>query len=511
MAKRQTTGGPSKRRPSQDNLLRRDTYISRAERDRRLQRIATITIGVIAIFITLLVIGALIYDAFFVPDQELTTVNGEDVTVAEFRDRIQYERFRLAEQIRTFYNSAREEGGLSAEEARNQTFAVFSGNQETGQPGTIDLLINEEFLAQEILTTMEQERVLDQFAEAQGIEVDEETIDAEVAELMSNFTGAVAAETPTATPSPSPTLTRTPIVSPTPSSTPTETPAPSETPLPTVEGCAEDDDDCATTTPVPTNTITPTPTETQTPTATSTDLPIEQQRATISAFEEEFFEESTDISGLNEDAVRQTFYYRALTDAVRDFLTSDPEQFPEYYVPPDDIRVDARHILVGFPEDAPPPPDDEENEFFQEAQRIAEALRAGEPFAPLALAQSDDTTSAQQGGALGWASTSQYDEAFAEATETLPIGAISDPVRSQFGYHIIQVMGREQEPLTQSQLNQRRQTEYNEWLSERTITADIERREGWQDFIPASPDYNDLLADILPEFRNGTFDLDEDE
>jgi parvulin-like peptidyl-prolyl isomerase len=228
----------------------------------------------------------------------------------------------------------------------------------------------------------------------------------------------------------------------------------------------------------------------------------------VVAFQADFLDDASDFSGLSRDAVRQVLYYNALTVEVRTYVTSQPddEDLGDYYVLPDDIQVDARHILVSFPE-GEVVADGDENEYYQEAAQITAALRAGEPFAALAQAVSDDPGSGLRGGSLGWSSSSGYVEGFREAVEELPIGDISDPVRSQFGYHIIQVMDRERRPLTEQQLEQRRQQEFDEWVNERQVLATIQRREGWQDFIPGSPDYDDLLGDILPfselvEFAN---------
>ncbi|MDO8847443.1 MAG: peptidylprolyl isomerase [Coriobacteriia bacterium] len=62
---------------------------------------------------------------------------------------------------------------------------------------------------------------------------------------------------------------------------------------------------------------------------------------------------------------------------------------------------------------------------------------AGGDFAALASANSSDTASAMDGGSLGWAPFSDYVPQFAEAAETLEVGAVSEPVRSDYGWHII--------------------------------------------------------------------------
>ncbi len=93
----------------------------------------------------------------------------------------------------------------------------------------------------------------------------------------------------------------------------------------------------------------------------------------------------------------------------------------------------TRHILIST--------NDGEDEAQQKAKAdgLVEQLRAGSDFALLAKEYSDDTGSANNGGDLGVVEKGQMVAEFEEATFALERGKISDPVKSQFGYHIIQV------------------------------------------------------------------------
>ncbi|HLR77909.1 MAG TPA: peptidylprolyl isomerase, partial [Burkholderiaceae bacterium] len=68
-------------------------------------------------------------------------------------------------------------------------------------------------------------------------------------------------------------------------------------------------------------------------------------------------------------------------------------------------------------------------------------LRHGEDFAELAKSFSEDT-SAPLGGDLGWLTPGDTVPAFEQAMNMLAPGEISEPVRSQFGWHLIQVLER---------------------------------------------------------------------
>jgi len=77
---------------------------------------------------------------------------------------------------------------------------------------------------------------------------------------------------------------------------------------------------------------------------------------------------------------------------------------------------------------------------FARLQNIKLQILAGVDFATLAATESQDSGSAQQGGELGWIQLQQVDPEFAQAVATLKIGETSDPVRSKFGLHLIQVL-----------------------------------------------------------------------
>jgi len=72
-------------------------------------------------------------------------------------------------------------------------------------------------------------------------------------------------------------------------------------------------------------------------------------------------------------------------------------------------------------------------------EELRRRLLDGEDFAALAGEYSDDPVSAEQGGALGWASRGDYVDAFSDALFGLETGEISAVVRTEFGFHIIRL------------------------------------------------------------------------
>ena len=75
-------------------------------------------------------------------------------------------------------------------------------------------------------------------------------------------------------------------------------------------------------------------------------------------------------------------------------------------------------------------------------EQLALRLRGGDDFAALARSNSQDTLSAARGGDLGWVSPGELVPQFEESMDALQPGEVSSPVKTQFGWHIIQVVDR---------------------------------------------------------------------
>jgi peptidyl-prolyl cis-trans isomerase C len=146
----------------------------------------------------------------------------------------------------------------------------------------------------------------------------------------------------------------------------------------------------------------------------------------------------------------------ALQDEVKSALTD--EAFRKVYdeavkglTPQEEVR--ARHILV-------------ENE--EEAKLIAEQLKGGADFAVLAKEKSKDPGAAE-GGDLGYFGREQMVPEFAEVAFKMYPGQVSNPVKTQFGWHIIKLEDKRQRPVPEfdkvkdqieSFLTRKTQTEY---------------------------------------------------
>ncbi|GAB2791247.1 peptidylprolyl isomerase [Halomonas shantousis] len=139
----------------------------------------------------------------------------------------------------------------------------------------------------------------------------------------------------------------------------------------------------------------------------------------------------------------------------------------------------ARHILIETT------PNRDEDQALALAEELRQRIQSGEDFAALAQQYSDDKGSALNGGELGWVRPGQTVPAFEEAMNELDVGEVSQPVHSRFGYHLIEVLERRQQDVTQeAQREQVRQTlfqrkvndELDAWIQEIRAGAYVDNR-----------------------------------
>lgn len=105
-------------------------------------------------------------------------------------------------------------------------------------------------------------------------------------------------------------------------------------------------------------------------------------------------------------------------EEIREYYDKNPEGFKIGF------RIRAKHILV---------------ETKEEAEDILKRIQKGASFSNLAKELSKDSGSAKNGGDLGFFGSGMMLPEFEKVAFNLKIGAISNPVKTQFGYHIIQV------------------------------------------------------------------------
>ncbi len=152
------------------------------------------------------------------------------------------------------------------------------------------------------------------------------------------------------------------------------------------------------------------------------------------------------------------------------------------------VEYDVAHVLVRVPEQARP---EQVEQARARAERVRDEARTGGDFARLAASHSD-AGDALQGGALGWRAPGRLPELFAEALAGMQPGAVSEPLRSPAGFHVVKLLGRrgagDAAPVTQTRARHIL-VKTNEIVSE----EDARRRlQGLRERIAAGADFAEL-------------------
>ena len=412
------------------------THLARIERERRqVNLIRSVALAGILIVVGLLAYGYLRLNVFALREA-VAKVNGVTITTGEWQERVKFQR---AQMIQVYGQYA----------FYQQNFGMDYTQQLQQIAGTLDA---PEILGQQVLDQMTDEILIRQEAEKRGISVSKEELDNYFKESFGFFPDGTPTPTVTPTELVFPTLSSEQLTIYPATSTPTEAPTSTVTPTATLDMSA---------TPPPTATkVLPTPSPVpQDATATATPY-------TLEGYQANYEEMLTSFGNYNvsERTVRAVYEADLLRKKLVDDIAKD--------IPHTEEQVLARHILV---------------ETEEEAKAAYDRLTDGEDFATVAQEVSKDTGSAANGGELGWQPRSFFVKEFSDAAFSQKIGEIGQPVKTDFGYHIIQVIAREELPLTSSQYDQKKETAFNDWLTAEKEKAEIETFEIWKERVPMEP------------------------
>lgn len=409
---------------------------ARLERERRqIRLIRAIAIAGVVIVVGLLVYGYLKLNILSL-HEPVAVVNGVKITTQQWQERVRLERINLYNQLN-----------------RYQFFQQSFGMDTTQQQQEILTQLNStETIGQRVLDQMVDDILVRQEAKKRGITASKEEVDSLLQEAYNFYPNG----------SPTPTITPTEVKYPTMSaqqltvypSTATATKAPTETVVPSS---------------TPDVAVTPTATFTAAPPSPTAvpELPTESPTPyTIEGFQKQYNDTLTEFKGygISEKTLREVYEMQILRTKLQENIAKD--------LPHTEVQVWARHILV-----------DTEVAAIQ----VEELLKTGEPFEKVAQDLSKDSGSAVKGGDLGWAPASNYVPEFKDAVLKQEIGVVGPPVKTQYGFHIIQVIDRQELALTNDQFEQKTQTAYNDWLTSTRDAADKKIYDVWKERVPTEP------------------------
>ena len=183
--------------------------------------------------------------------------------------------------------------------------------------------------------------------------------------------------------------------------------------------------------------------------------------------DEKSLKEQLEASGSSMEALKNDIVvYLQTKKLIEPRITVTDDEISTYFEDNKDTfaqaeQVEASHILV----------EDEKT-----AKKVEKEIAEGGDFAKLAAEYSTDTETADNGGSLGYFGKGNMVDEFEDVAFDLDIGKVSDPVKSDYGYHIIKVTGKKEakeanledskEEIKETLLSERLQEEYPAWLAE---------------------------------------------
>lgn len=462
------------------------------ERHRKLYTFVGIALGAALLFILV----GVVYQFLVLPNQQVARVGDVTIAANQFWKRVKLQQSNLRTQLAQYQQLEEQFGGqgfFTSQISQLQATlgSPFALGQQTLDQMLEELIVEREAAARGItVTDAEVEQALrDEVANGLGLVTEPQATATAVAAIDATATAAAWTPTPTAT---------TPASA---STSVTETTA--VTGATSITATASVTTTTATTTPA---TATPTVAPTETPTPLPTPVVITETRFTegLTTLQNNI----NQISGLSLDEYKRIIRARLLRDKLQEVIASET-------VTETEEAVHARHILLrvrepeptptavpagvtpeptltptplpeGFPTPTPTPGPRDDAATLALANELRQRLLDGEDFAALAAEYSDDPGSAANGGDLGWFGKGQMVAPFEEAAFSLPIGEISEPVKSDFGYHLIEVLERDAaRPKSQAQLDQERRQAFQTWLQGQLAGEDVKRADNLVNLLPA--------------------------
>lgn len=465
------SGAPSKTKLNDKNQPKK--RISRRQQEDKNTRILYGVLGAAAVIIALVLVGQAVNQYYLTPRKVLATVNGTEISREDYwkyRSNVLVNQISQYQQYASFFQGEQQQQYLAmAQQASVQLDEVW-GSKDT-DPTTLQSMIDDQLYLDGLeslglaITDEDVENFIDErFANPeaplftptstptlipQRAEWATETSVSLAATTTAEAQGSAIPGSPEAIASPE-SEAGTPVVpSAVEDSTPVATgssPIAESSPAGGASSPVAVDGTPAAGTPDSGTPVAATPAPTQTPSQA-------EVRETATANFDTYSEQVFDLTHMNhDDYVRLVAKPALARDLVTSHFTQQTGQSAE--------QVHARHILVGTEELA--------DKLYADLQSDPAS------FAQLAEENSIDTGTAPNGGDLGWFTRGVMVEPFEQVAFELAPDAISEPVQTQFGWHIIQVLEHEDDrALTDDQIQQAISAETDRWLSGQRENASI--------------------------------------
>jgi len=426
-------------------------HFARIERERIQRRyIMIITIVIFVIVVILIGVGFVI-EGVVKPAKPVAQVNDTSITTEEFQARVRYQRYLYTAEYLNTYQFIQSMGDPNS-------FSYF-------EPYLLQIQneLEPEVIGLNTLNDLIDNALIREEAEARGIQVNRAEVEERINQIIFQYY-------PDGTPTPAPTsfVLSTPtlsalqmtLVPPTPTevitATPETEPTPTSTEIPEVETGTESE-------PTPTA-VPPTPTV-----------------YTESAYRQnykDFMNYVKSNARISEEDIFTYYESLILREKVSEAVITD--------IPSEEEMLWARHILFQ---------DVENGE--QRAKDFLARIQAGEDFGAVAQeisekdAENEEITVRYED--LGWFGEGMMVEPFDAAARVLEVGKISEPVQTTFGWHVIQLLGRDIQPRDQTDIDQLREQAFQEWLTAKRAESKVDINPDWTSVVPNAPDIPDTI------------------
>jgi parvulin-like peptidyl-prolyl isomerase len=438
----------SKSRPPHAGVTRK--HLARAEREALLQRwIVGVTIGLAVVVVGLLVWGWLDQNVIQ-PGRPAAKVGSVEISIGRFQKAVKYQRLQMIEQLFQInqYVQLAQSFGADAQTLQYYQQQYSSLSAQLEQPDTI---------GRQVLDSLIDEEIVRQEAAKRGITVSPEELEKELQQAFGYYVNG--------TPTPRPTLTLAPSLTP----SQTATLDPKFTPTATLEATA--------TTPVTaTATATTGPTETPRPTATP---------FTIDGFNKrkaDYVADLTRNTGLTESDLRELTEYQILRRKLQETEQVDKTVKTAH----------VRHILIKIEDETNP-------DSVAAAEAIAKGIiielqRGEDTFENLAKIFSADTSNKDTGGDLGTQDDGYFVSEFnTVAFDTNNNGLYPTPVKTSFGFHIIEVLEHGTRDLSEDEITSKQSEQFNNWLREQRTNTELVTEYDWALYVPNHPTVQEVI------------------
>ena len=425
-------------------------HIARKEREEKQIKFALLVTGMV-IGLAILLLAYVLVDSFIVqPNKVVARVGDAEIKAGDFESNVTYSRLNMLSTANNYAYYA-------------QLFGDSGSQFKSAGIELVAQLNDTEMIGENVLNQMIDDQLIREEAAKRGLTVSDEEIQEAIQSSFGFY--PMGTQTPTITP----TMVNTPtwsseqfdLIQP----TETATPAPTSTATPdgwepTLEATATSEIEATpeASTPTVEPSATEIPTITPTPTVYTTKLYGKELG--------NYLDEVKNY-GISPRQIEDIFRANLLRTKVSEDVTKE--------LRPEEEQVWVRHILV----------DSEEK-----ANEVIEKLNSGSEWAALAAEYSTDTSNKDNGGDLGWIGINDsYVEEFKDGAFALnETGEISEPIQSQFGWHVIQLVSKATNSIDAAKFEQNKQTFFDNWLLElRNARTDIQIEEMWKTITPSKP------------------------